>query len=909
MSFGSNNKNNIKSKKFDNTSSLNIDKSNDYVRSKFWPTLDESEVTNYGNNFIFLYRVDRKSNFFALSFQYSGQFSDATNPTGFTIDWGDGTSENYVGSGSTGGSTYQKTYNWDDISDTTRFDVTFSTGTNLVNKTSHGLVNGDKIYFSEIVTTTSLTQDYEYYVINATTDTFQLSKTLNGTAETINANGIGYVLPYKIAKVIVNANVMKDINGTLSGIYHLLSFPKPNILTNTNYECNILDIISCLLFGLPGSNVTYVTSLPYLEKIVFKNTFSGGVITYAINITGTFTNCYNLQKIKYLGEPDKIYTHSQYTSNLFYNCYKLSNFPNIYIENDLNSTYSNANMFYNCYNMETMPKIVDYNNKNLMLTATTSMFQNCYSLLKIQKINTKYVTNFDNMLSNCRVIKKVYEFDLTNATSIATIFQNCYLLEEYSNLRCNANVSPQIFNNCYMLRKIGNINFPNYNGNLAGLFSNCAQLEEVGNVNLPLAIGTSNLFSGCNKLKKVGKIYAPLSNNTSGMFNGCFSLIKIESLTLGTLINTSSMFYNCYNLKNFPQVTFSTVSNVNVSNMYYSCYSLESIGDLNLIKSTNCDGLFQLCSSLKSVGQITLNPTTNFTAQNMFNSCSSLIRIPYLNLSYATNITGMFQNCFNLENIGDLNVNSARLTTIGSLFNNCYSLDSIGSINLSGVTTSGSFSGCYNLSKFGMFGMKYGFSLAESKLDKEELETIFNNLGSGIASPGNITLTNTYGAIDTNASYSKTGSAGAIGATTITNSNTSNIYVGSYITAGPTLTRTVNLTISTNTITVNGHGMPNGKMVSMTTTAGGLTNNVPYYVVNSTTNTFGLATTLNGTAITFTATITNTMRIYHKVTAVNTNVNYTIDTPLISALTTGTSVTFRALDVTPLYHRGFGLIG
>jgi surface protein len=70
--------------------------------------------------------------------------------------------------------------------------VTFQTGTDTVTKTAHGLVDGTMLSFATRVTTTALTIYTLYYVINATTDTFQLSMTrTGGSVITLNANGTG----------------------------------------------------------------------------------------------------------------------------------------------------------------------------------------------------------------------------------------------------------------------------------------------------------------------------------------------------------------------------------------------------------------------------------------------------------------------------------------------------------------------------------------------------------------------------------------------------------------------------------------------------------------------------------------------------------------------------------------------
>lgn len=72
--------------------------------------------------------------------------------------------------------------------------VTFTNATNLVTSAGHGLKNGDTISFSSTgAVPTGLTADTDYYVISATTDTFQLSLTAGGAAVTFTADGTGTI--------------------------------------------------------------------------------------------------------------------------------------------------------------------------------------------------------------------------------------------------------------------------------------------------------------------------------------------------------------------------------------------------------------------------------------------------------------------------------------------------------------------------------------------------------------------------------------------------------------------------------------------------------------------------------------------------------------------------------------------
>jgi len=84
--------------------------------------------------------------------------------------------------------------------------VTFTTGTNIVGRTAHGLVNDNIISFTSIVTTTGIVISKPYYVVNANTNDFQVSATLSGSPLTLTNSGSGN-MTYGTYVVSVNSGV------------------------------------------------------------------------------------------------------------------------------------------------------------------------------------------------------------------------------------------------------------------------------------------------------------------------------------------------------------------------------------------------------------------------------------------------------------------------------------------------------------------------------------------------------------------------------------------------------------------------------------------------------------------------------------------------------------------------------
>ena len=101
----------------------------------------------------------------------------------YTVNWGDGASENV-----NTGVTANKLYDFVDLANTNA-PVTLTDAGDLVERTAHGYVNGMEVRFYNIVSTTGLTTAQVYYVINATTNNFQVSTTVSGSAIALTTNG------------------------------------------------------------------------------------------------------------------------------------------------------------------------------------------------------------------------------------------------------------------------------------------------------------------------------------------------------------------------------------------------------------------------------------------------------------------------------------------------------------------------------------------------------------------------------------------------------------------------------------------------------------------------------------------------------------------------------------------------
>jgi surface protein len=99
---------------------------------------------------------------------------------------------------------------------TTPIAVAFTDSTDTVNLTAHGLSNGDEVSFFTIVTTTGIVINTIYYVVNATTNDFQVSSSFGGTALALTNNGSG-TMRYRASVVSIVAGTSITMNRKMTG--------------------------------------------------------------------------------------------------------------------------------------------------------------------------------------------------------------------------------------------------------------------------------------------------------------------------------------------------------------------------------------------------------------------------------------------------------------------------------------------------------------------------------------------------------------------------------------------------------------------------------------------------------------------------------------------------------------------
>jgi surface protein len=192
---------------------------------------------------------------------------------------------------------------------------------------------------------------------------------------------------------------------------------------------------------------------------------------------------------------------------------------------------------------------------------------------------------------------------------------------------------------------------------------------------------------------------------------------------------------------NFVQITSLTISG---STMLVRHNCLRSIKFIGRITQTDMSYKFQ---SLYSLRYINLDTSFVTNASYMLRYCSALLDIANLDLSNVTNFYNMLYDC---KSLLKLNVSNIIATDFRSMATNCVGLYQISGIDCSSMTSSsrlsGMTTGCANLRKFLVTGIKYPISFLDNYLlSTSALNEIFTNLDT-VSTAQTITVTGCAGA-------------------------------------------------------------------------------------------------------------------------------------------------------------------
>jgi len=359
---------------------------------------------------------------------------------------------------------------------------------------------------------------------------------------------------------------------------------------------------------------------------------------------------------------------------------------------------------------------------------------------------------------------------------------------------------------------------------------------------------------------------------------------RFDIKTIGNVTQLLSTFLPCSNLKSVP--LFDTSNVVSMQLMFSQC-GIEKIPIFNTSSVTNMNSMFN-SSSLK---EIPLLDTSNVTDFFRFLRLTRVKNIPLLDTSEGLNFSEFLEGT-PIQSVPLLDTSKA--TNMSTMFQNCQSLNSIPALSTAAITSDfTSFANNANSLNRCQMVFQRTVSFLNCQLSRDAIVEIFNNLAT-VTTAQTITITGNWGL---GTPITRTANI-TDGSTTISISDTTGLLPGMQVTGtGSPLTTPVSVTFEDagDTVTLTAHGLENGDEVSFATitTTTGLIQNTIYYIINKTTDTFQLASTVGGLALPLTNNGTGTMRHRTEIVSIVLNTSVTMSRPMRSS--GSESLTFREL--------------
>jgi hypothetical protein len=456
--------------------------------------------------------------------------------------------------------------------------------------------------------------------------------------------------------------------------------------------------LNCFSLQVVPTGYATGASIPWLDIAISAPSMTSSVVggAYGLSIisngVGASSNIVNLGDLQQF----KIVSLSPAYINFGYLCFRLGNLKSFVLGSpSITSNGTNfSNMFQSCYSLQSVPYFDTSSGQNF-----NAMFLYCYSLNSVPFFNTSQNANFNGMFQECRNLISVPPFNTSKGTNFGYMFYNCFSLTSVPLFDTSKNTS------------------------------------------------FSYMFFGCSNLTTVPFFDTSQGLYFNNMFNNCYTLTTIPAFNTSKGTDFSVMFYACYALTSVP--LFDTSQGKYFNYMFYGCQTLTTIPFFNTSKGTDFSNMFYACYALTSVPLFDTSQGTNFS--NMFTNCYSLTTIPFFNTSQGIDFSNMFSGCYALTNIPLLD--TSKNTNFTGMFYNCFALTSIPLLNAGvGVNFNSTFLGCNSLASAALSGTRYTITYSTApKLARQELVSIFNNLGTAVGAQSAI-YTNCYGAASLTAS-------------------------------------------------------------------------------------------------------------------------------------------------------------
>lgn len=489
----------------------------------------------------------------------------------YTVDWGDGTSNNY-----SAGVKAEKSYSYAAITTDTA--------------TQKATLNGNT---------------YKQVIITITPQSGQNLTSLNlavrPTGDSRSTSYTSVVSALEISAVGSNFTTFTaQANGYTLPLLKAFTFTGANSITAMSFN-------RCYELAYISMDMSSVTSL-YQMFLYCGSLVKADITTSSVcnSLASAFEGCYALRTI-----PVNL-NYSGVTT-------AATAFKNTSIETaDIvfgSATTTVANMFDTCTRL-TRVSLVTPN-----ATTVTQLLQNC-NALRVANISAPAATTWSYVFNACNSLQKTV-INTAAATTFAGLFYGCTNLEKVSYITApNVTDVSAMFLGCKSLKSIEGFSNLTLVTTAAQMFNNCINLVRIPTLTFGSALlDMSSMFSGCSSLVVAPTITGTTNvTNFSQMFNTCYSLKTVPTLTTTSANNLASMFSSCVSLVEPPVLT-STVNVTSFTSMFSGCSSLRRGPDLNTSNGTTFSSMFANCYGLVELPTYDLNKAASVTS---FVTASSL---------------------------------------------------------------------------------------------------------------------------------------------------------------------------------------------------------------------------------------------------------------------------------------------
>ena len=343
-----------------------------------------------------------------------------------------------------------------------------------------------------------------------------------------------------------------------------------------------------------------------------------------------FQGCSSLKSIPLLDT-----SNATSVINMFESCSSLKSIPL------LNTVKVNnfSTMFSGCGLLTSVP---------LLDTASgitfDNMFSGCRSLKTIPLLNTSNGTSFSGMLSGCSLLKTIPLLNTSRGTSFSSMFSSCPSLKTIPLLDTSSGTSfSSMFSGCFSLKTIPLLNTSS-GTSFSSMFSSCSSLQTIPLLNTRLSLDCSFMFSACPSLKTIPLLDTSSCTTFAQMFQNCTALQEIPLLNTLRGTNFGSMFSGCSSLQSIPLLTLTPITGTvaTYASMFSSCASLIEIPALQF-QQTATTAIFSNLFAFSSPSAICRIRATGFnqniTLPNPGQLAAAQLDEIYTNLPTVTNKT------------------------------------------------------------------------------------------------------------------------------------------------------------------------------------------------------------------------------------------------------------------------------